>query len=236
MVNADRPVALVTGASRGIGRGLSIFLLDKGYQVVGCSRHAAEPLPGAYEHVAADVSEEDSVRSLMAVIRAKHGRLDVIVNNAATVRPAVALMTTTASVDEVFRTNFLGTYLVCREGLRMMIERKTGRLVNMASIAVPLADAGTSIYSASKAAVIQFTRVLAKEVAPFNITCNVVAPSVFDSVALQNLSAEAVAHSVERLAIRRKASIEDVTNAVWFFLQPSSSYVTGQVLYLGLAA
>lgn len=232
-------VALVTGSRTGIGRGIAEFLVAAGYRVVGCSRGDAAPLANGgdrYEHHRVDVGDEVQVRRLIGEIRSRHGRLDVVVNNAAVNAAALTLATSGASAAEVLRTNVLGTFLVSRESAMLMMPRRSGRIVNLGSIAVPLGMEGTAIYSASKAAVIQFTRVLAAELAPVGITCNAIAPSVVETSMAGALGEAALGRSVERLTIKRKAVMADVTNALDFFLRPESAYVTGQVLYLGLAA
>lgn len=237
----DRPereerVALVTGSRAGIGRGIAEFLVAQGYRVVGCSRSQAEPISDRHEHHQVDVADEAMVRALIDSIGDRHGRLDVVVNNAAANVPSLTLVTSGAAAADVLRTNVLGTFLVSRESARLMAKRRSGRIINLASIAVPLQMEGTAIYSASKAAVIQFTKVLAGELAPLGITCNAVAPSVLDTPMTAALGDNALRRSIERLTIKRAATIADVTNAIAFFASAESSYVTGQVLYLGLAA
>lgn len=229
----EQPVALVTGAGRGLGLALAEKLTEAGYIVAGCGRSARD-VP--FEYHAVDVGDERGVREMINAIDRVHRRLDLVVNNAGVGLSALALMTSTEATLELVRTNLVGTMLVTREAARIMVPRRVGRIVNIASVAVPLQIGGASVYSATKAGVIQYTRVLAKELASFGITCNVVAPSLVDTEMQRALSVKAVEAYLAGLTIKRLATIEDVTNAVLFFASPASSYVTGQVLYLGLSA
>lgn len=231
------PVALITGASRGIGRGLAEFFARRGYHVVGLSRSEPQaPIEGgSYEHLLADVTDETALRRVISEVERRHKRLDVLINSAGLGLSALAVMSPTQLTETVLRVNFLGTFLACREGARVMMKKKFGRIINFASVAVPLHMEGASVYSASKAAVIQFSKVLAKEVAPFQITCNVVAPSLVQTDMMRELKPEAVNKYLEGLTIHRSATLEEVCHSVWFFAQPESGYLTGQVLYMGLA-
>jgi len=232
------PVALITGASRGIGRGLAQFFGGRGYQVVGFSRsEVVAPIDsGLYEHCKVDVTDEAALRRAIVDLERRHKRLDVLVNSAGLGMSALALMSPTALSEEVLRVNFLGTVLACREGARVMMKKKFGRIINLASVAVPLQIEGASVYSASKAAVIQFSKVLAKEMAQFQITCNVVAPSLVQTDMMAQLKPEVVKKYLDGLVLHRPATLEEVCHTVWFFAQPESGYLTGQVLYMGLTA
>jgi len=229
----ERPVALVTGAGRGLGRALAEKLGSCGYTVVGCGRSAYD---AAFEYHAVDVGDEAGVRELIGAIDRRHGRLDLLVNNAGIGLSALAVMTPTLAIEELVRTNLIGPMLVTRESARIMIRQRAGRVVNIASVAVPLQMDGASLYSATKAGLIQYTHVLAKELASFGITCNVVAPSLVDTEMKRALSAKAVEAYLTGLTIKRLATVDDVANAVLFFASTASGYVTGQVLYLGLSA
>lgn len=234
MTEETAPVALITGASRGIGAGLADFFVAHGYRVFGCSRTAPSAAIG-YEHRVVDVTDETAVASLVADIGRDHGRLDILVNNAGIGRSALALASSLEDAEAMIRVNLLGTFLASREAAKLMMRRRSGRIINVASVAVPLRMEGAAIYSASKAAIIQFTKVLARELASFGITCNVIAPSLVESDMMRALGRKGVDRYLERLTIPRVARIEDVCNATWFFASPDSDYVTGQVLYLGLA-
>lgn len=231
------PVALVTGASRGIGRGLAAFFIARGYTVVGCSRTESASIGAGYTHRTVDVTDDHSVRELIGWIGTAFGRLDVVINNAGVGMAALEVGANASDVERVIRTNLLGAMSVCRESARLMTRLGAGgRIVNLASVAVPLQMQGSAAYSASKAGLIQYTKVLARELATFNVTCNVVAPSLIDTEMMGSLKPKIVDRYLAALTIKRPAKLDDVTNAIWFFASPESSYITGQVLYLGLAA
>lgn len=189
-----------------------------------------------YEHRVVDVTDDIAVRKLVREIESSCERLDLLVNNAGVGLSALAVMTTTADALEVLRTNLLGAIVVTREVAAGMVRRRSGRIISIASVAVPLHMQGASAYAASKAGLIEYTRVVAKELAPFGVTCNVIAPSLVATGMAEALSDKATKEYLQGLTIKRPATIADVANALLFFASPSSGYLTGQVLYLGLAA
>lgn len=228
-----RPVALVTGARTGIGRHLAEHLVRRGFRVVGCSRGAGDLALAGYEHVRTDVADEAQVLALLRRVRQSHGRLDVILNSAGVASMNAALLTPLKTADAIVRTNFLGTFLVCREGAKLMMKQRAGRIINFSSVAVPLRLEGEALYAAAKSAVETFTRVFAREVADYGITVNAIGPAPIETQLLRGVPQRTLAALLERLAIRRRGAFADVANAVDFFLRPESDAVTGQVLYLG---
>jgi len=144
-----------------------------------------------------------------------------------------ALLTPAATLDQIMATNFRGTFLLCREGAKLMQRRRYGRIVNVSTVAVPLLLEGEAIYAASKSAVVTFSQILARELAEFGITCNVVAPAPMETDLIRNVPPEKIDAIVNRLAIKRLGRFEDVANVIDFFVKPESGYVTGQVIYLG---
>lgn len=228
-------VVLITGTSRGIGRHLAEHFVGRGWDVVGCSRSAAPDLDGErYTHVTADVASEEDVAALFATIRERHGRLDVAINNAA-VNPALSLLALTpaAAARQALDTNVLGTFLVCREAVRLMLRHRSGRIVNLGSMATRHEVPGEALYTASKAAIVALTRVLAKEVASQGITCNVLAPAAVETGLMEAVDPAKLQEVLDRNAITSVGSADDVVQAIEWLIAPGSAAVTGQVVYLG---
>ena len=227
------PVALVTGARKGIGRRLAEHFLGQGLRVEGCSREPADWEAAGYTHHCLSVSDEAAVKAMFADIQKRHGRLDILVNNAGIASMNHVLLTPDATAARILDTNFRGTFLMCREAAKLMRRRKFGRIVNLSTIAVPMQLEGESLYAASKGAVETFSRVLARELAEFGITVNVVGPTPIETDLIRNVPKDKIAGILQRLAVKRLGRFEDVINVVDFFVRPESDYITGQVLYLG---
>jgi 3-oxoacyl-[acyl-carrier protein] reductase len=224
---------LITGTRKGIGRYLAEHFVRKGALVEGCSRAAPDWALENYTHHCLDVADEAQVRAMLSSIQQRHGRLDILINNAGVAAMNHALLTPAATLDQIMATNFRGTFLLCREGAKLMQRRRYGRIVNVSTVAVPLLLEGEAIYAASKSAVVTFSQILARELAEFGITCNVVAPAPMETDLIRNVPPEKIDAIVNRLAIKRLGRFEDVANVIDFFVKPESGYVTGQVIYLG---
>jgi 3-oxoacyl-[acyl-carrier protein] reductase len=230
---SETPVVLITGTRRGIGRQLADHFLGMGASVEGCSRQPADWSASGYTHHTLDVADEAEVRRMVADIRKRHDRLDVTVNNAAMAAMNLSLLTPGTSVDKIMSINFRGTFLVSRESAKVMKRHNYGRIINMTSAATQLRIPGEAIYASSKAAIEMFTRTFAAEVAALGITCNAVSPGLVETSMTKGVPEPAKKALLERLALGREATFEDVANAVEFFASPRSSYITGQVLHLG---
>jgi 3-oxoacyl-[acyl-carrier protein] reductase len=226
-------VALVTGSRKGIGRHLAEHLVRAGYRVVGCSRTGADWTLEGYEHAIADVGDEAAVIALLENVRKRHGGLSVLVNNAGIASMNPVLLTPGETVERIVRTNFVGTVLVSREAAKVMMKARFGRIVNLTTVAVPLALEGEAIYAASKSAVETFTRILARELGPSGITVNAVGPPPIDTDLTRGVPSEKLDALAARLATRRRGTPEEVARIVDFFISPESGGVTGQVVYLG---
>ena len=233
MPRSDRPVALVTGARRGIGRHLAECYLRRGWVVAGCALHTSDLSDDHYADFPLDVADEAAVVAMFADITRRFGRLDYLVNSAGVASMNHAMLTPTASAESLLRTNVLGTFVLCREGAKLMRRARAGRIVNLSSVAVPLRLEGEAMYAASKAAVETFTRVFAREVAPFGISCNAVGPGPVATALIAGVPDEMLRTLVERQAVRAMATVDDVRAAVDLFLLAEGAQITGQVVYLG---
>lgn len=230
---SDRPVMLITGTRKGIGKFLAEYYVEKGFSVEGCSRKKPEwELPHYYHHYI-DITDESQIKSMFSSIQSRHGRLDVTLNNAGIASMNHILLTPGKVVDNVMNTNLKGTFLMTRESAKLMKKSGFGRIVNFGTIAVPMQIKGEAIYAASKSAVVTFTKIAARELADFGITCNVVAPSPIETDLIRSVPKQKVDKVIQNMTIKRLGTFKDVANVIDFFIRPESDYITGQVIYLG---
>jgi 3-oxoacyl-[acyl-carrier protein] reductase len=230
---AENKVVLITGTRKGIGRALVEHYVAKGCHVIGCSRSAFEGEFPNYRHHCLDVCDESAVKRMFSEIRKRDGRLDVLINNAGVASMNHSLLTPIAAVNKIMETNFTGTFLFCREAARLMQLHRYGRIVNFATVAVPLKLEGEAVYAASKAAVISLTQILAREFADFGITVNAIGPTPIKTDLIRGVPSEKLDALIERQAIKRYGESRDVIQVIDFFVQPASDFVTGQVIFLG---
>jgi 3-oxoacyl-[acyl-carrier protein] reductase len=224
---------VITGTRKGIGKELAEYYLGRDWQVVGCSRGESAIDHSNYDHFALNVSDEDAVVKMARAIKGKYGGVEALINNAGIASMNHAVLTPASTVNQILQTNVVGTFLFCREMAKLMRRAKNGRIVNFTTVAHPLNLEGESVYAASKAAVESLTRILARELSEFGITVNAVGPTPIETDLIRGVSQEKMDALIERQALNRMGEMRDVINAVDFFLQEGSDFITGQVLYLG---
>ncbi|GAC1658492.1 MAG: SDR family oxidoreductase [Candidatus Elarobacter sp.] len=231
-------VMVITGTSRGIGRGMAQHFAGAGYAVSGCSRGESTltELPN-YEHHSLDVCDEAQVREWARGVKRRHGRVDVAVCNVGLVK--LGALTGLSSLD-AFRSFVeaiqIGTFLVCREFSKIMALQRHGRIVNVTSIMTELHAPGTSGYASAKAGVVEFTKVLARELADSGVTCNVVSPSVVRTDSSSAFGEEWMTSMLAMQTIKRPIDVAELCHVVAFFAAPESSCVTGQVVHTCLVS
>lgn len=226
-------IMLITGTRKGIGKSLVEYYVEQGYCVVGCSRGEVDYKLENHSHLIADVSNENEVRKIFTFIREKFGKLDVLINNAGIASMNHTMLTPLSTVTNILNTNMIGTFLFCREAAKLMSKNKFGRIVNFTTVATPLKLEGEAIYAASKAAVHSFTEVSARELAPLNITVNSIGPTPVDTDLIKSVPEDKMQRLINRQAIPRKGTVEDIINVIDFFISNRSHFITGQNIFLG---
>ena len=224
---------VITGTRKGIGKEMAEHYIAEGWQVVGCSRGEGSIEHPHYQHFALDVSDEDAVIAMARTIKASHGKVDALLNNAGIASMNHALLTPASTVNRILQTNVVGTFLFCREMSKLMRRTNNGRIINFTTVAHPLNLEGEAIYAASKAAVESLTRILARELAELKITVNAIGPTPIETDLIRGVPQKKMDALLARQALGRMGEVRDVINAVDFYLRGESDFITGQVLYLG---
>jgi 3-oxoacyl-[acyl-carrier protein] reductase len=233
-------IALVTGASRGIGRAIALELGRRGAAVAvnyhGSTDAAAEVVGliqaegGTAQAFQANIGDFTEGQSLVKTVIKEMGGLDILVNNAGIIRDNVIMMMKEDEWDEVLTTNLKGTFNCCKAATRHMLRKRYGRIVNITSVAGQMGNPGQSNYSASKAGQIGFTKALAREVASRNITVNCVAPGYVETDIFESVPDEAKEALMGMIPLARTAQAPEIGYAVAFLCSDQAAYITGQVL------
>jgi len=238
-VDLKGQTALVTGASRGIGRAIALRLASCGARVVGVAR-TVEGLAGTLEAIraaggeadgfAANVASSEDVKRVVDAVEEKYQKIQILVNNAGVTRDGLVLRMDDDAWQEVIDTNLKGTFLFCKAAGAVMMRARYGRIINISSVSGLMGNPGQANYSASKAGVIGFSKTIARELASRGITVNVVAPGFITTDMTDVLPEKLKAEVKERIPLRRLGAPEDIADMVCYFSGPGASYVTGQVI------
>jgi len=226
-------VILITGSRKGIGKELAEYYLNKENIVVGCSRGETTIEHPNYKHFSLDISDERAVIKMVRAVKKEYSKIDILLNNAGIASMNHFLTTPFTSVQSIFNTNFMGTFLFSREVAKVMMKQSRGRIINYTTVASPLNLEGEAIYAASKAAVENLTQTIAKELAPYKITVNAIGPTPIETDLIKAVPQEKIDELLKKQAIQRFGTIDDIKNVIDFFIDEKSDFITGQVLYLG---
>ena len=239
-VDLSGQVALVTGASRGIGRSIALALGKSGAKVACLARNrdklnevvaAITEAGGVAEAFECDVTNSESVTQVVEAVAEKWGRLDVLVNNAGITRDTLIPTMTDDQWDEVINTNLRGTFLFTREATRIMMRARYGRIINIASVSgVRMGNPGQANYSASKAGLIGMTRTVARELAKRKVTVNAVAPGFIETEMTEAMGDSILSMINDKIPAKRLGKAEEIAQAVLFLASGGAAYITGQVI------
>jgi len=238
MLDLSGKVALVTGASRGIGRAIAVRLAAQGAIVVAAARgdhaqpcvdditaagHRAEPL-------SVDVTDASALERVPAGIVERHGHLDIVVSNAGIARDQLLMRMKRDDWDAVVATNLTATFVLAQAAMRPMLKQRAGRIIAISSVVAQMGNAGQTNYAASKAGVIGFAKALAREVASRGITVNVIAPGLIDTDMTRAISEKGQVDWAAQIPLGRLGTSDDVAAAACFLASDEAAYITGHVL------
>ncbi|MGI9102926.1 MAG: 3-oxoacyl-[acyl-carrier-protein] reductase [Terriglobales bacterium] len=238
-IRLEGRIALVTGASQGIGRACALALAEAGALVALAARNeprlaeTAEQIRshgGQAETFKLDVAREDEIKSVVKTLIAKFSKVDILVNNAGINRDQLSMRMKRADWDDVIATNLTGAHLCAQAVLSPMLKQHWGRIINIASIFGQMGQAGQANYAASKAGLIGLTMALAREVASRNITVNAVAPGFIETAMTEALTPEQRESALKMIPMGKTGTVQDVAGAVRFLASEEAGYITGHVL------
>ena len=232
-------VALVTGASRGLGKAIAVALAAEGASIAAVAR-SEEALKemletirasgGVAEPFAVDVSDGAAVEAVVEKVSTRFQHVDVLVNNAGVTRDGLLMRMKSEDWDAVINTNLKGAFNFTKPVGRLMVKQRAGRIINISSVIGLMGNAGQANYAASKAGLIGFSKSVAREFASRNITCNVICPGFIETDMTKELNDELRKKLMERIPLQRLGQPEDIAGVVAFLTSPAANYITGQIL------
>jgi 3-oxoacyl-[acyl-carrier protein] reductase len=232
-------IALVTGASRGIGKAIAERLAADGATVIGTATtdKGAEAITAYLQAsggkgLCLNVTDNESVAAVIKQITDEFGAVSILVNNAGITKDNLLMMMKEEQWDDVINTNLTSVYRLSKSVLRSMMKARKGRIINIASVVGSTGNPGQTNYSATKAGILGFTKSLAREIGSRNITVNAVAPGFIDTDMTRELAEEQRAALVSQIPLSRLGDPEDIANAVAFLAGPEASYITGETLHV----
>jgi 3-oxoacyl-[acyl-carrier protein] reductase len=244
-MNLTGRVAVVTGASQGIGRACALALAKNGARVALVARNqqnldnVAQEIANCAQSeggtisaraFATDIAEEDQVKATFKAIVAEFGKIDILINNAGITRDQLIMRMKRADWDAVLATNLTSAFLCSQQAIPSMLKQRWGRIINITSVFGQIGQAGQTNYSSSKAGLIGLTMALAREVGSRSITCNAVAPGFIETAMTSVLSEEFKESAIKMIPLGRVGSADDVANCVTFLASEEAGYITGHVL------
>lgn len=237
MFSLTGKVALVTGASRGIGKAIAMQLQALGATVVGTatSEHGAEKISeylGAGNGLVLNVTSDDSIAALFAAIKEAHGAVDILVNNAGITRDNLFMRMKDEEWHDIIDTNLTSIYKVSKIAIKPMMKKRTGRIINIGSVVGSMGNAGQVNYATAKAGLLGFTKSLAREIASRGITVNTIAPGFIDTDMTQTLTDEQKEGIFSQVPANRLGKPEEIASTVAFLASDAAAYITGETIHV----
>jgi 3-oxoacyl-[acyl-carrier protein] reductase len=226
-------LTLITGSRRGVGRLMAEHILAQGGRVAGFARGESTIDHPDYHHFQVDIGDPASVQQGFAQLKKVSDTVHIVINNAAVLTSQYAMIMPPAQAQAMLNTNLMGAFMVSREASKMMRKAKWGRIINIGSMAVSLEPIGDSMYAACKAGLATLANVMAKELAPLNVTCNTLGITAIKTDMLAQLPQDKIADVIAGLPLPRFAEPDDIFNVIDFLASERSAYITAQTIYLG---